>query len=147
MTSEEINVRSSLRGMPLRPGLFEVGSGDPLEITLIGSRCTSCDRIYFPAKGVCSLCLSGPLEKVRLSRIGQLISYTIVRQGLPGFRLPYALGLIRLPEGVRLYSHLSTANPDELQIGMPVHVTVGVIMTDAQGQNLIGYCFEPKKGG
>ncbi|GEM_PF-4542874 len=67
-----------------------------------------------------------------------------MRQALPGFQFPYVLGVIRLPEGVRLYAHVKTAAPEPLAPGVKLRLVPGVIRSDLRGP-VIGYCFEPLK--
>jgi uncharacterized OB-fold protein len=85
----------------------------------------------------------GSLEEVALSRRGTLYSYTIVRQAPPGFRAPYATALVDLPEGVRIFAQLTTADPREIRMDGPVELTFGPIAVDKDGSEVISYKFKP----
>jgi uncharacterized OB-fold protein len=83
------------------------------------------------------------VEEISLSSEGHLYSYTIVRQGPPGFRAPYATALVDLPEGVRLFAQLTTADPKKIKIDGPLQLTFGPVAVDGDGNDVISYLFEP----
>ncbi len=126
-----------------RPGELEIdpdGTGH-----LLGSRCRSCGAHFFPIREACSGCLSDDLETVRLSRSGTVYTYTVVRQSTPAFTVPYALGYVDLPEGVRVMGQIS-CEPEELAIGMAVELVVEPFGEDDDGNVLHGYRFRPTEG-
>ena len=132
--------RSATR-VSFRPGELEVhqdGSGN-----LLGSRCQSCGAHFFPQRGICSGCLGDDLETVRFSRRGILYTYSIVRQSTPAFEVPYALGYVDLPEGVRIMGQISGCDFDEISIGMPLTLSLEPFAEDDDGVALTGYRFRP----
>ena len=90
--------------------------------------CRDCNEWIWYPKGFCPSCgkRSG-IEWRQLSGRGKVYSFTIIRQVIensPAFNkdLPFAIGLIELEEGPRIYSNLSGAKPEEISIDDPVTV-------------------------
>ena len=124
-----------------RPGELEVredGSGN-----LLGSRCRSCGAHFFPIRQACSGCLSSDLETVRFSTEGTLYTYSVVRQSTPAFEVPYALGYVDFPEGVRIMGQITGCETDEISIGMPMVLSLETFGEDDDGNPLTGYRFKP----
>ena len=94
-------------------------------------RCESCGRLQHPPEPICTSCLSDSLAFERVSGLGKVYSFTIVRRALlPELesRVPYLLVLIDLAEGCRIVSLLRECEPDQVYIGLDVRVdfeTVG----------------------
>ena len=131
--------------VPFRPGVLELeGNGGG---RLIGSRCPACGAHFFPAREVCPGCLEQDMERVPLSGQGSLYTYTVVRQSAPGFPVPYLLGYVDLPEGVRVLGQLAGLSQDEARIGMALALTVQPVGTDEEGREIIGYSFRPRAEG
>jgi len=92
---------------------------------LVVQRCHDCGTHRFPAREICSNCLSRVAEWVRVSGDGEIFSYNIMHQVYhPGFagEVPYAVVIVKLKEGVKLTSNLLGVAPHDIHIGMPVHV-------------------------
>lgn len=124
-----------------RPGEFEVspdGSG-----RLLGSRCRTCGAHFFPIREACSGCLGTDLDKVRFSTTGTLYTFSVVRQSTPAFEVPYVLGYVDLPEGVRIMSQISGCDPEEVTIGMGLELAVEPFGASEDGTPLLGYRFRP----
>ena len=88
-------------------------------------RCKACGRFQHPPRAVCTACGAADLAFARVSGGGTLYSYTVVERAfLPELRplVPYAIGLVDLPEGPRLMAGLRIAT-NELAIGLPVLAT------------------------
>ena len=100
---------------------------------LVVQRCTTCGTHRFPAREICSNCLSRDAAWVRVSGDGEVFSYNIMHQVYhPGFadEVPYAVVLVKLKEGAKITSNLVGVPPHEITIGMPVTVVFEDI-TDA----------------
>ncbi len=110
---------------------------------LIAGRCKACGKYTFPKYYACPFCFSDELEDAPLSQKGTLQSFTIVRRSLPGYPVPYALGLVDFPEGVRVMAQIETKNPEELRLDMEMGVTVGPIRKSKDGRDVISYKFCP----
>ncbi len=132
-------------GASFRPGELEVrpdGSGN-----LLGSRCPECGAHFFPVRAACSGCLNNDLETVRFSTTGTLYTYSIVHQSTPAFEVPYVLGYVDLPEGVRVMGQIGGVDADDLSIGMTLVLTLEPFGEDEDGEPLTGFRFRPPAGG
>ena len=132
-------------------GLFEVQPEGP---RLIGSRCASCDTIYFPVALSCRNphCAEKRIEPALLPNRGALLSYTVQRyQPPPPFRMdnwePYAIGLIDLGAGLEVMGMLTGVSFDALRIGMPLRMVVETLYTDAERGAVATYKFAPAEAG
>lgn len=130
-------------------GLLEVDESGP---SLIGSRCRSCDTVYFPQAVSCRnpYCRGKAIERALLPRSGVLRSYTVQRYRPPPlFRMddwaPYAIGLVDLGEGVEVMGMLTNVDFDAIRIGMPVALVVETLFTDAERGAVTTYMFAPTK--
>ena len=137
--------------VPVAEGLFEVLPEGP---RLIGSRCASCETLYFPVALSCRnpLCTEKRIEPALLPDRGTLISYTIQRyQPPPLFRMdnwePYAIGLIDLGGGVEVMGMLSGLAFDAIRIGMPVRLVVETLFTDGERGAVATYKFATTDAG
>jgi len=134
-----------MEGVPFKEGLFSWPLAPGEQAFLLGNKCKSCGKIYFPKAALCPECLKeNGLEEIKLSQRGKLYTYTIVRVPSPGFKVPYAFGYIDLPEGVRVCSQISAAEPLEgnLKLGMDMELYIGQVRQEAN-QSVIGYVFRP----
>ena len=76
---------------------------------LLLQHCRSCDGLNMYPRYACPHCQSQELDWRSADGAGHLMSFTILRAGAPrGFEdeLPYALGIVRLKEGVQLLGRL-----------------------------------------
>lgn len=72
-------------------------------------KCTACGKFNMYPRYACPFCQSEALAWQVASGRGILHSYTVLRMGAPeGFEadLPYALGVVKLDEGVQLLARL-----------------------------------------
>ena len=92
---------------------------------LVVQRCAGCGALRFPARSICSACLSREATWVPVSGRGTVFSFAIMHQAIhPGFaaETPYAVVVIQLDEGPRLLSNLVDCPAAEARIGQPVEV-------------------------
>jgi uncharacterized OB-fold protein len=92
---------------------------------LVVQRCAQCGTHRFPAREICSACLSRQAVWVRVSGGGEVFSFNIMHQVYhPGFaaEVPYGVVVIKLQEGAKMISNLVGVAPHEIKIGMPVKV-------------------------
>ncbi|MBL7206026.1 MAG: Zn-ribbon domain-containing OB-fold protein [Candidatus Aenigmarchaeota archaeon] len=69
---------------------------------LVGTKCKTCGKLYFPPRQLCSECRrKGEIEDFSFSGKGEIISFTVIRAAPEGFEkyTPYAIALIKLEEG------------------------------------------------
>jgi len=110
--------------------------------SLAGGRCKACAALSYPRAEVCTQCLSLEVDGTALSSEGRLYSYSVVHQAPKGWKVPYALGYVDLPEGVRVLAHID-APLHAIAIDQPVRLSLGVVATDASGADLSTYTFVP----
>jgi uncharacterized protein len=87
--------------------------------------CRACARHQFYPRRFCTQCLSDQIEWVQASGRGRIYTYTVCHVAPhPAFesRVPYAIGMIELDEGVRLLAGFVDTELAHLAIGAPVQV-------------------------
>lgn len=141
-----ITVYYGMAYVSLEEDLFRVDGETP---TLLGSRCTTCGRSFFPRRQRCAVDFADT-EAVDLSREGTLYSYTFVRIPFFGKRQVeaeggYGVGQVDLPEGVRIQTVLQ-GEADEWRIGMPMRIGVEVIGED-EGNDVVIFRFASAEAG
>ena len=141
---------TTLQQIPVAQGLFQ-GTGD--DARLIGSHCASCGAHYFPKSLSCRnpQCSEKQVHDVLLGRSGTLYSYTEqAYRPPPLFRMdgwsPYLIGLVELPEGLRVMGMLTGCTRDTVRIGMPLEMVLEALYADAAGQQVLTYKFRPVTG-
>jgi uncharacterized OB-fold protein len=90
---------------------------------LVVQRCSGCGALRFPARELCSACLSRAVSWTGVTGRGVVFSFAVMHQAYhPGFEVPYAVVVVELDEGVRLLTNLLGVRPGDIAIGMPVEV-------------------------
>ena len=127
--------------------LFEV-AGD--NVALVGSRCLTCGAHAFPKAVACSNpeCDHGDLETTLFGRRGRLYSWTVqAYQPPPLFRMqpwqPYAIGLVEVPEGLRVMAMLAGDGQD-LRIDLPMELVVEPLYLNEEGVEVLTYKYRPE---
>lgn len=113
---------------------------------LLGNRCSSCGKVFFPKRAICPNCFTdNTLTEFELGSRGKIHTYTIVHYPSPaGVEAPYAYGYVDLPESnIRVFSLFAESDPEKLEIGMNVELVIEKIRTDKDGTEIIGYKFKP----
>ncbi|MBW1785046.1 MAG: OB-fold domain-containing protein [Deltaproteobacteria bacterium] len=136
--------------MPVREGLWSEPSAPGEEPQLIGSHCLTCGELFFPRQdsGLCSYCQSKDLEEVKLSSKGTIFSYTVVMLRPPVYykaEVPYAIGFVELPEGVRVETLFTDYDIESLHVGMEVEMVIEKLHEDEEGNEIMSYRFRPVK--
>lgn len=139
------------RRTPVREGLLSSPLDDLSTVTLLGSRCGDCGETALGASPTCQNCGSGALATLPLSRKGTLWTFTVVRHKPPGdYRVldpfvPFGLGLVELPEGIRVVARLGT-NLGALRIGQAV-IFKPMLIEGGENEELIGFEYVPAESG
>jgi uncharacterized OB-fold protein len=104
---------------PVREGLVVAGG-------LLAGRCATCAALHFPRRGLCPECQGDRIDEAVLSATGRVYTFTIVRMTPPGYsgETPYAVGVVELPDGLRVTSTITAADLEELEIGDAVDFEV-----------------------
>ena len=137
------------RSIPAVEGYFTWPSDKP---QLMASRCKSCGRYYFPRQARCNNPDCGKeVEEALLSTKGTLWSYTIqYYMPPPPFHppdppAPYAIGLVELPESIRVLGMITGCDIDNIKIGMPMELKVEKMYEDEHGNDVLTWKFKPTK--
>jgi len=128
------------------PAILTLNAPEDGRAHLLGSRCNSCGKVFFPQQALCTECFQeGTLKEHPLSTRGKLYSFTIVeRESLApkGFQVPYAYGYVNLPEGVRVLSKIVGWKPETLRIDAQVELVLEEIRENPEGQKIMGFRFQ-----
>jgi uncharacterized OB-fold protein len=83
---------------------------------------------------------------VELSATGRLWAWTAVTTAPPGYRgdTPYGFGVVELPEGLRVVSRLTEADPARLSAGQAMTLVVEPVYVDDEGRRVVSYAFAPR---
>jgi len=128
--------------LPVRAGLF--ADTDPPR--LLGSRCEVCARHHFPRHDTCPYCAADGARPVELSGWGRLWAWTAVTTAPPGYRgdTPYGFGVVELPEGIRVVTRLTEADPARLSAGQEMDLVVVPVHEDDDNV-VVSYAFAPRE--
>ena len=130
---------------PIADNLFTWPSDQP---KLLGSKDTETGRYFFPAKK------SNTHEQVELSTKGKLWTWTVQRfmpkipyigADNPEDFKPYAVGYIELPGEIMVESRLEGVNPEDLEIGMEMELSIDPFVKNEDGEELMMFSFRPCK--
>jgi uncharacterized OB-fold protein len=119
------------------------------EPRLIGSQCDNCGELFFPKKekGWCVQCQKSSLKDIHLSRVGKIISYSVVMQqpggGFYHGEIPYAYGQVELPEGIRIITLFAADDFDDLEVGKNVKLVIDKLCEDDEGNEVVTFKFAP----
>ncbi len=131
--------------IPYAEGFFTSPLTDLDKVRLNGSRCGSCGEVFLVDVPICKNCQSTEMVNLALSNGGKLYSYTVVRYKPPGDYkgpdVPFAVGSIELPEGLRILSPLEGHDFEKLKIGAEAQLVVHPLFEDADGNEVIAYRF------
>ena len=123
------------KGLPLTAGPYFMGLYQPSPETvgfwqgvaageLRLKLCRDCGKLWHPKRIVCTACGSSDLDWQKALGTGEIYSFSEVhRPPTPAFAdsVPYALGIVRLDEGVHLFTRFF-AVPGTLAIGARARV-------------------------
>lgn len=124
--------------IPIREGLFS----ERISGHLMGLKCKLCNHFLPPLTTICCYCNGVEFENVKLSQQGKLYSYTIIYQPHKHFEVPFSVGYVDLPEGIRIFAPLKKKGNMPFRIGMPMRLLVDKLWDDNESE-IIGPKFEP----
>lgn len=110
---------------PIREDLLTGPLDDLGQVRLCGGRCKDCGEATLGLSELCPNCGGADVAPITFSGRGSVWTYTVVRYRPPGDYkgpepfVPFALGLIELPEGLRVLAPIG-GDPEAVKIGMPV---------------------------
>jgi len=112
---------------------------------LVGGRSESSGQYHFPLLDTCPYSGATDVERVVLSSVGRLWGWTAVQVAPPGYRgdVPYGFGIVELPEGLRVVTRLTEADPGRLRFGQPMRLVAEPVFTDDDGNEVVTWAFTP----
>jgi uncharacterized protein len=114
--------------MAVVPGMTELTApywNAAREGRLVVQECRSCGQLTHPPLPACPGCHAAEPGWREVSGAGTVYTYTVVRHSTHfafADQIPYVLALVELAEGPRLITGITGCPPDEVRVGMPVHV-------------------------
>jgi uncharacterized OB-fold protein len=101
---------------------------------LMAGRCKECGKIYFPPRQLCTECLSKEFEWTQIPTQGKLLTYTIIHVAPTQFQAvaPYAVGILRLDNGLKIPGMIKGVPLDQTRIGMPLSIILEACKTTTQ---------------
>lgn len=145
-------INNGKKRIPIRDDLLTTPLSPLANVSLVGSRCTSCDEVSLGKVLSCPNCAGISLETIPLSKKGFLWTYTVIRNRPPGDYkgpdpyVPFGEGLVELPEGIRVLSPIAV-DVDKLEIGMKLSFDAHVLYEDSDGNEVVAFRFVPAKEG
>ena len=139
-------VHPGKKQVPVQEGLFTMPTLPGESSCLLGSRCKVCGEAFFPRQSMCANCCAETCEPIVLSTRGVLFSYTNVNHPVPGGykgKIPFGVGTVDLPEGVRVTTRLTEHDTSKLRKGMEVEMVLEPLFEDEEGNELVGFSFRP----
>ena len=127
--------------LPVKEGLFTWPSEHP---HLIVSKCLTCGEMVFPKQDFCPECCTETMEESKLSTNGTLKCFTGINAPPPGFKgnVPYTVGIVEFPEGIRILGITTEKTIDTLRAGMEVEVIVDTVFAEDE-KEYVTYKFKP----
>lgn len=112
---------------------------------LLAGRCSECGALQFPQGEFCPECQGASIEATPLSARGSLYTFTIVRMRPPGYlgETPYAIGVVELPDGLRVESTVTAEDLDSLAIGDEVEFEL--ITLGGEEDQVLSYAFRRRE--
>jgi uncharacterized protein len=118
---------------------------------LIGSECSACRATVFPRQSHSPKRSKAEMSDALLPRRGTVAAWTTqsfppgAPYAGPGGKdfTPFGAGLVQLGDTVRVESRLTESDPAKLSFGMEVELTMIPFATDADGNDVVTFAFQP----
>lgn len=85
-------------------------------------KCNICEEVFFPPRILCPECLTEDLGLIESKGVGTLYAFTAIHAKIPGFKIPYTVGLIELEENPGRFLTCIDLPYEDLKIGMKMKV-------------------------
>jgi 3-oxo-4,17-pregnadiene-20-carboxyl-CoA hydratase alpha subunit len=91
---------------------------------VVVQRCGSCRECAVPPRAFCAACHGHAWTRVTLGGEGEVTSYTVIRvpPGSLAGQAPYAIVVVRFPEGVALLGRTTGIPLEGLRVDLPVRI-------------------------
>jgi hypothetical protein len=116
-----------------------------LQGKLLGGKCKKCGKIHLPPRPLCDNCFSNEFEWIELPQKGKLLTYTVIHVAPPQFQgmAPYAVGIIKLENGLKIPSMIRDVAPEQIKIGMQLAIDFGTCAATQPWPQWPRYYFKP----
>lgn len=93
---------------------------------LMAAKCSHCGALQLPPRPMCTKCFSTDFEWVESAKMGKLLTYTVIHVSPVQFQsmVPYAVGIVRLQNGLNLPGMIHDVKPEEIKVGMELKVGI-----------------------
>lgn len=119
---------------------------------LAGTRCGSCNAVYFPSVQSCRnpVCATKAVEATWIDGRGALYSFTVQRYRPPAlFGIdpwqPYALGWVDMEGDVRILGMIEGVDVEDIRIGMPLTLSTRPLRIVGENR-FVTHVFVPAAG-
>lgn len=111
---------------------------------LEANECTSCKARFFDRRNACASCFKNDFKKVAIATEGEVRAFTIVTFAAPGVPVPFVAAVVDCG-GTSVRANLRNVDPtpEKVSLGMKVRLSTYSLGTDDNGQEAIGFGFEP----
>jgi uncharacterized OB-fold protein len=130
-----INKEESVLGnikdkVPVKEGLFTWLGASP---QIIVSQCSACGEKVFPKQAFCPECCTETMIEVTIESNGILKCFTEITAPPPGYKgtVPYTVGIVEFPEGIRILGVTTEKTIDTLTAGMEMEVIIDTAFVEA----------------
>lgn len=140
-----------VRRIPVKKDILTSLDSPLSEVRLKGTRCQECGEALLGQSEVCQNCGAERMNDIVFSPRGKLWTYTVIGHRPPGdFKgpdpfVPFGLGLVELPEDIRVLSPLTGCDPQDLKIGMEMELVIEKLFVNDEGEEVFSYKFQPVK--
>ena len=119
---------------------------DP-EPHLQAHECTSCGARFFDRRNACASCSGTEFAPAAIDTEGEVTAFTIVSFAAPGIDVPFVASVLDCG-GTSVQANLInvTPDPEHVRLGMKVRLATYSLGDDANGDEGIGFGFEPLEG-
>lgn len=114
------------------------------EPRLVANECSDCGARFFDRRNACASCFGTSFKEAEIEREGEVTSFSIVAFAAPGVPVPFVPAVVNCG-GTPVRGNIinTPADPEHVELGMPVRLATYSLGTDEEGVEAIGYGFEP----
>ena len=139
---------NSSNTIPVGDGLLTLPLHPVENVRINGSKCNACGEVMLGRYDSCASCANETMVQIPLGNRGKVWTYTVIRHQPPGqYRgptnpfVPFAEGLVELPEGIRVLSVLD-CDIEKVHIGMDVELVIHELYKNEHGQSVMAFKFK-----
>mgnify|MGYP005634824747 CR=1 FL=1 len=128
--------------LPLKPGIMLMPEKEGDEPKLQGCKCKDCGTHFYPQRHICLNCEAENMETANFSGKGEVYTFTIARQQLPGalVQVPYAIVIADMEEGCQIHS-VVTEGYENVAVGKKIETYFEKVLVDKDGNDRLAHKF------